>query len=208
MEATVPMWTIEQLAQAAQAALQADYWGQPNRQASDLPTPRAIRYYTMLGLLDRPVMRGRTAYYTRRHLAQLVAIKRLQAEGLPLVEIQQRLYGLTDDALEQIARLPAEATPTNGHEPTPTRRRRRFWTEPVAPIATPAPTHKPAVQTLQAISLTPHIQLVLAADAPLDPDAVEQLQRAARPLLRALAELGVLPIDSIQEGGNHEPTTE
>jgi DNA-binding transcriptional MerR regulator len=206
MEATMPMWTIEQLAQAAQAALQADYWGQPNRQASDLPTPRAIRYYTMLGLLDRPVMRGRTAYYTRRHLAQLVAVKRLQAEGLPLVEIQQRLYGLTDDALEQIAQLPAEATPTNGREPTSARRRRRFWTEPLAP--TPTPVHQPAVQTLQAISLAPRVQLMLTADAPLDPDAVEQLQRAARPLLRALAELGMLPIDSIQEGGNHEPTTE
>lgn len=202
MEATAAMWTIEQLAQAAQAALQAGYWGQPNRQASELPTPRAIRYYTMLGLLDRPVMRGRTAYYTRRHLAQLVAIKRLQAEGLSLVEIQQRLYGLTDDALEQIAQLPAEAMPTNGQNIAPARRRRRFWTEPVR--AMPAPTPTPTVQTLQVVALAPGVQLTLTTDAPLDADTVEQLQRAARPLLRALAELGVLSIEPNHQGGNSQ----
>lgn len=204
MEATVPMWTIEQLVQAAQAALQVDYWGQPNRQVSDLPTPRAIRYYTMLGLLDRPVMRGRIAYYTRRHLAQLVAIKRLQAEGLSLAEIQQRLYGLTDDALEQIAQLPAELMPISERKPTPARRRCRFWATPIAP--TPMHTFKPAVRTLQAISLAPDVQLMLATDVPLDPDAVEQLQRAARPLLRVLVELGLLPIDSNEVGDNYEPT--
>lgn len=202
MEATVPMWTIEQLVQAAQAALQAGYWGQPNRQARDLPTPRAVRYYTTLGLIDRPIMRGRTAYYTRRHLAQLVAIKRLQAEGLSLVEIQQRLYGLTDDALKQIAQLPNEAAPTNGQSNILARRRRRFWAEP--PHPTPAPTSMPLVQTMQAISLAPGVQLLLLTDAPVDSDAAEQLQRAARPLLRALTELGLLSIDSSTEGGHNE----
>jgi DNA-binding transcriptional MerR regulator len=106
METTQSMWTIEELTREAERVLRQDYWGQPSGQAAELPNLRTVRYYTTLGLLDRPVMRGRVAYYTRRHLAQLVAIKRLQAEGLTLAEVQQRLYGLPDDALERIARLP------------------------------------------------------------------------------------------------------
>ncbi|GBC92372.1 hypothetical protein HRbin15_00840 [bacterium HR15] len=187
MEATQAMWTIEELAQLAQEALRVDYWGQPSRQARDLPSPRAIRYYTMLGLLDRPIMRGRVAYYTQRHLAQLVAIKRLQAEGLPLVEIQQRLYGLTDDALEQIARLPATLNGGNGQ--TTHSRRRRFWeVTPPMPEALPK---QPAVQTWQVMALAPRVQLHLAVETLLDAEAVRQIEHAARPLLRLLSEIGL-----------------
>src|SRR5690606_12237627 len=51
-----------------------------------------------IGLLDRPVaMRGRTALYTRRHLAQVVAIKRMQSAGHSLADIQ-RMWSTLDDA--------------------------------------------------------------------------------------------------------------
>lgn len=187
MEAAQAMWTIEELAHLAQEALRTDYWGQPSRQARDLPSVRAIRYYTMLGLIDRPIMRGRVAYYTRKHLAQLVAIKRLQAEGLPLVEIQQRLYGLTDDALEQIARMPGALNGGNGQ--TAGGRRRRFWAvSPPIPDEMPKP---PAVQTWQVMELAPQVQLHLAIETPLDAEAVRQIERAARPLLRLLSEMNI-----------------
>ena len=39
-------------------------------------------------------MRGRTALYGLRHLLQLVAIKRLQAKGYTLEQVQQALEGL------------------------------------------------------------------------------------------------------------------
>lgn len=190
METTQSMWTIEELTRVAERVLRQDYWGQPSGQAAELPNLRTVRYYTTLGLLDRPVMRGRIAYYTRRHLAQLVAIKRLQAEGLTLAQVQQRLYGLPDDALERIARLPESLeTPDAPTPPAPVRRRRRFWTEPPAPPTAPEATR---VQTWQVILLAPGVELSLRLDEPLDADAAVQLQRAARPLLRALSELGVV----------------
>ncbi len=75
----------------------------------DVPDTRTIRYYTTLGLLDRPAeMRGRTAFYDRTHVLQLVAIKRLQAENLTLSDIQSRLTGLPPKSLAKIANLPAE----------------------------------------------------------------------------------------------------
>src|SRR5947209_12602051 len=102
------LWTIEELGARLAAALSLDSPGQANGRVREVPDLRTIRYYTTLGLIDRPAdMRGRTALYGRRHLMQLVAIKRLQARGQSLVEIHQQLVGLTDPALSRLARLPA-----------------------------------------------------------------------------------------------------
>src|SRR3982751_928834 len=98
------LWTIEELGGRIVEALADGYRGVPSGRVRDVPDLRTIRYYTTLGLLDRAAaMRGRTALYGRRHLLQLVAIKRLQASGLSLAEIQERLIGLSDAALRRIA---------------------------------------------------------------------------------------------------------
>jgi DNA-binding transcriptional MerR regulator len=103
-----PRWTLDELAERVDAALAVGYHGQPSGRVRDVPDRRAIRWYTTIGLIDRPVAhRGRTALYGSRHLLQLVAVKRLQARGLPLVAIQQELAGATDTDLERVARLPA-----------------------------------------------------------------------------------------------------
>jgi DNA-binding transcriptional MerR regulator len=105
-----PRWTLDELAERVDAALAVDYPGQPSGRVRDVPDRRAIRWYTTIGLVDRPAAhRGRTALYGPRHLLQLVAVKRLQAGGLPLVAIQQELAGATDTQLARVARLPAAA---------------------------------------------------------------------------------------------------
>src|ERR1700722_789699 len=94
---TEPRWTIDALGEAVTAALADGYDGPPNGRVRDVPDRRTIRYYTTLGLLDRPAeMKGRTALYGRRHLLQLVAIKQLQARGRSLAEVQQALLGQPD----------------------------------------------------------------------------------------------------------------
>ena len=111
--------------------------------------PRLIRYYTTLGLLDRPAeMRGRTAFYSRRHLLQVLTIKRLQQQGKSLEEVQQQLLGCTIDSMLEILGLgpdwgavvsklqqehqgPATtglSPPSQSELPT---RRDRFWDAPV-----------------------------------------------------------------------------
>jgi DNA-binding transcriptional MerR regulator len=100
-------WTLDELAERVDAALAVGYDGQPSRRVRNVPDRRAIRWYTTIGLIDRPAAhRGRTALYGQRHLLQLVAIKRLQARGLPLVAIQQQLAGATNRHLAGVARLP------------------------------------------------------------------------------------------------------
>src|SRR5437660_12648026 len=105
---TASLWTIDQLGAQVALALSVDHQGAPNRRVREVPDLRTIRYYTTLGLLDRPAeMRGRTALYGQRHLLQLVVIKRLQGRGLTLAEIQRQLVGLTNQALGKLAKLPA-----------------------------------------------------------------------------------------------------
>ena len=101
-------WRIQQLQAVAGKALDAGkYDGPQSKRVRAVPDARTIRYYTTIGLIDRPAeMRGRTAYYDRRHALQLVCIKRLQADGLSLAEVQRQLTGVTTRKLEAIAGLP------------------------------------------------------------------------------------------------------
>lgn len=75
---------------------------QQDGRVSSVPDSRTVRYYTTLGLLDRPYMEGREARYGRRHILQLLAIKALQGNQIPLSDIQARLYGKTERELESL----------------------------------------------------------------------------------------------------------
>src|ERR1700675_4503305 len=106
--ASEPLWTIDELGAMVALALSVDYSGQANGRVRDVPDRRTIRYYTTLGIIDRPAeMRGRTAFYGRGDLLQLVAIKKLQARGQSLSEVQRALAGQTDKVLAQVAGIDA-----------------------------------------------------------------------------------------------------
>lgn len=202
-------WTIDQLAERVDAALSVGYPGQTSGRVRQVPDRRAIRYYTTLGLLDRPAaMRGRVAVYGQRHLLQLVAIKRLQAEGLSLAEVQARLAGATDARLREVARLPAAAA-----APAPLARARvaaarpagdgpvaaraRFWGQrPAAPAPAPATTPAPPA-IVQGVRLSEGATLLVEGGRPLDDEDLRAILAAAAPLLAALRDRGLL------EGRDH-----
>ncbi|WP_328989008.1 helix-turn-helix domain-containing protein [Kribbella sp. NBC_01245] len=132
MAGTEELWTLDQLTELVGTALAVDYPGQVNGRVRAVPDRRAIRWYSTIGLVDRPAeMRGRTALYGRRHLLQLVAIKRLQSQGRALAEIQAELAGATDRTLSTIAALPTAPSAAAGL-PTPTPR----------PATAPAPARE------------------------------------------------------------------
>ncbi|WP_412516065.1 MerR family transcriptional regulator [Actinomadura madurae] len=106
-------WTIGELAEDAAAALAADGSAQVSGRVRDLPNERLIRWYTTIGLVDPPLgRRGRTSLYGPRHLLQLVAVKRRQAAGRSIAEIQLELAGAPNATLAQIAALPTPLAPT------------------------------------------------------------------------------------------------
>lgn len=171
-------YRLDELATRAAAVLSAAGTEAPSARVTPRPDPRMLRYYTTLGLLDRPLeVRGRTAYYGRRHLLQVVAIKRLQAAGASLADVQGRLAGASTAELERIADLPADdaarATVAAAAPPAP---RRQFWRQAPETPAGPA-----------AIRLAPGVTLVLDAARPLSPDDHEAVRAAAAPLVDHLS---------------------
>jgi DNA-binding transcriptional MerR regulator len=113
-------WTLSDL--VAEAATRLEALPPPkNGQVRAVPDERTIRYYATIGLLDRPAaMRGRTALYGRRHLAQVVAIKRMQSTGKSLAEIQALWPTLDEVTLSRMSGMqlvPGKAKGT----------RKEFW---------------------------------------------------------------------------------
>ncbi|HEV3165058.1 MAG TPA: MerR family transcriptional regulator [Isosphaeraceae bacterium] len=206
-----PHWTIDELGKRTADALAVDYEGPPNDRVREIPDRRTIRYYTTLGLIDRPAaMRGRTALYGRRHLLQLVAIKRLQAKGLSLAEVQGHLLGMTDGALAKVARLPeriehaaSSLAPKARSEPetvSSAMRSERFWRAEPAPVlsevrdgrkraeAGSSALANPAFQALplQGISLLPGATLLLASGRTFNREDLEAIRKTAGPLIELL----------------------
>jgi hypothetical protein len=102
---------IDELARQAGRRLEELGIAQANGQVTARPDIRTLRWYTTVGLLDRPAeRRGRRAFYGPHHVAQVVAVKRLQAEGVSLTDIATRLAGLSTAALVAIAHDPAPLT--------------------------------------------------------------------------------------------------
>ena len=207
-------WTLQDLVE--EVALQLAALPVPrNGQVRAVPDDRTIRYYATIGLLDKPIeMRGRTAFYGKKHIAQIVAIKRLQAMGRSLAEIQQ-LWPTLDDAT--LARM--SGVPFIGADPMAPR---TFWksdelsdvrvvSAPAGPAAvtTPAlhvaaggaPTVGVVVPATGApvrearVELAPHITLALSGidERTVSLADVRALREAAAPLLAELASRRLAP---------------
>jgi DNA-binding transcriptional MerR regulator len=187
---TAPLWTIDELGAQVALALSVDYEGPQDSRAREVPDRRTIRYYTTLGLIDRPAeMRGRTALYGRRHLVQLVAIKRLQARGHSLAEVQQQLLGLSDAALVRLAQVPDLdnlSARAGSSEPAP-ERGEPFWaTIPGPGPDTQSDQEAPAGLPWQGLPLGEQVLLLFEPSRTVDETDVAALQAAAAPLLKLL----------------------
>ncbi|MHB1559516.1 MAG: MerR family transcriptional regulator [Isosphaeraceae bacterium] len=181
-------------------ALARGYYGAASGRVRDVPDRRTIRYYTTLGLVDRPAeMRGRTALYGRRHLLQLVAIKKLQASGRTLVEVQERLAGRTDAELANIGETVPEgmagsAASASTSESTSPHLARAFWKE--APEAEQTEVEPPSSEADAArtglaglwigLPLREGVTLLLAPTRTIEARDVAAIEAAAGPLLRVL----------------------
>jgi DNA-binding transcriptional MerR regulator len=60
-------------------------------------TPRTVRYYIAEGLVDRPEGKKRGSHYLRRHLEQLLVIRRWTDAGLSLERVRELMAGAPED---------------------------------------------------------------------------------------------------------------
>jgi DNA-binding transcriptional MerR regulator len=218
-------WTLDELVRRVAAALAGPaYPGAPNGRIRDVPDRRAVRWYTTIGLVDPPAARqGRTALYGPRHLLQIVAVKRRQAEGRSLANIQAELAGATDKTLRLVATVPdqliatqqepewvsepdAAATAEQPQAKTPrAERKNRFWAElpnPDAAVSSPHTADRGGADSVTVLAGVPLpggalILLPRRPDPPKNPEAdtISAIQAAARPLLDLLADRGLLALE-------------
>jgi DNA-binding transcriptional MerR regulator len=191
------LWTLQELVAEVStriAALPAPR----NGQVRAIPDDRTIRYYATIGLLDRPsAMRGRTALYGPRHVAQVVAIKRLQAMGRSLSEIQTLWPTLDTHTLARMSGVELDASP---HAPA----RAEFWkraprsqdelgaTVVAGGVVQGAP---PAAVELR-LELAPNVILSLSVvddSIAISPADVRAIRVAAAPLVAELASRRITP---------------
>jgi DNA-binding transcriptional MerR regulator len=220
------LWKIDELPQLVRTALQTvGCDAQQSGRVRGVPDRRTIRYYTTLGLLDKPVeMRGRTAFYGRRHVLQLVAIKKLQAHGLPLLKVQETLAGADERKLARWAGLPkgfwdtvpasAEPTPPSPDElldPSDKEERRprakragtQFWaaSPKVTPPAKQQSTEdsEPSDSLRTAVHLTVGLGITLVVEGAdsrqVDKGTMAELTPAIEDLLAALRRAGLITTD-------------
>jgi DNA-binding transcriptional MerR regulator len=203
------LWTLDELVRLVGHALSVDYDGAPSARVRHLPDRRLVRWYVTKGLVDRPAAtNGRNALYGRRHLLQLVAIKRQQAQGHSLAEIQGKLAGATDTALERLARVESgpsgAASDTTAISSASDQQRPRFWIDrPAKPRppqqnqpppderqarqaeTQPTVNDQPPTWPLRAIELAAGVTLLVdpARTLEAEPDAVRSAAQGLLDLL-------------------------
>lgn len=76
---------------------------QDRASVAEVPDERIVRYYSAEGLISSPEGRqGTAAVYGYVHLLQLLVIKRLQADHLPIRKIKELVEGKTASELEKL----------------------------------------------------------------------------------------------------------
>jgi hypothetical protein len=192
------VWTMDELVERVRRALAAEYPGAPNGRVRDVPDRRVIRWYTSTGMVDRPLgMRGRTALYGPRHLLQIVAVKRRQAQGRSLAQIQAELTGAGEAELRELARVPEKLLVADGlaADPPDGPARTRFWAAPVRTevAESRSPAESVGGVALGGVALGGGAILVLPG-VPTADDR-DAIAAAAGPLLDLLADRGLLRVD-------------
>lgn len=163
-------FTLKDLVTQANGALERA--GQPasDGRVTERLDARTVRYYSTLGLVPKPHRyEGRQARYSRVHLIHLLVIKKLQAQGLTLSQVQRWLSGRSEEELRTLvdanATLPsadlAEAPRQAAHSPP----KLMLPEEPI--------------RKLHAFQLAPGVELLLDPASIRNPGQVAHRLRAA-----------------------------
>jgi DNA-binding transcriptional MerR regulator len=95
-----------ELADAAAQLVDELVPAQERGSVTELPDERTVRYYLAEGLISSaPEKQGTASLYGYRHLLQLLVIKRLQADYVPIRKIRELIENQTEAELEELLGL-------------------------------------------------------------------------------------------------------
>ena len=186
--------TLDDLAALANTLLPQYLPLDRSSRTQDEVNPRLIRHYTTQGLLDQPLKEGREARYTRRHLLQLLSLRRLMTGGHSAQALQSLLSSQSDPELEAllIGELRLQVQIGNPALDYLATLKENQGSPPLlvqmasAPLPRLAPSTSPARYT--RLVLAPGLELHVSREARLPKTPAEQ-DALARQLIAALTTL-------------------
>jgi DNA-binding transcriptional MerR regulator len=94
---------VAELAGEAARILSESGLAQQRGTVSEVPDERTIRYYLTEGLISpAEEKQGTASVFSHRHLLQLLVVKKLQSEHLPIRKIRELVAGRTEQELERL----------------------------------------------------------------------------------------------------------
>ncbi|HEX8128275.1 MAG TPA: MerR family transcriptional regulator [Pyrinomonadaceae bacterium] len=172
---------------------------------SEKPDERTLRYYLAEGLISPArEKQGTASVFGHLHLLQLLVVKKLQSEHLPIRKIKELVGGRTERELERLLGLDAKAGAKNeahsyldkllttATSPSAASPRNQRSASPAADMARPAPNLTPAKQsapsgqaTWARVEIEPGLELHVRGDyAP--PSETKGVRRLTRLILSAI----------------------
>ena len=171
---------------------------QERASVTEVPDERMVRYYTTEGLISPPEARqGPSAVYGYNHLLQLLVIKRLQADHLPIRKIKELVEGKTERELEQLLDVKHARHERDGPKNAATVYLESLLHKPQPRPATLEDLASPAASTGQAsawarVEVEPGLELHFRQDYRL-PETAKDRQRLARRMLNEIESHGQGP---------------
>ena len=170
---------------------------------SEVPDERTVRYYMTEGLISPPEgKQGASSVYGYLHLLQLLAVKRLQADHLPIRKIKELVEGKSESALERLLDLDArrgeerEGPKNQAVEYLESLLRSSKSRAPDAPALPQAPlplvSSNGTSSAWRRVEIEPGLEVHVREDYRL-PTEVRDRQRLARIILNEIEERGQRP---------------
>lgn len=199
---------VAELANEAAKILAESGLAQERGTVSDVPDERTIRYYLTEGLVSPAEdKQGTASVFGYRHLLQLLAVKKLQAEHLPIRKIRElvenrevrdleRLLGLEggttskNEALSYLEKLLTKPAQASQASPTRTLNFSGSVSPSVAPSA-PSPQFSQGSSTgaWERIEIEPGLELHVQSSYQPPPDA-RGLRRLTQVIMRLIESRG------------------
>lgn len=138
---------------------------------TSVPDERTIRYYMAEGLVQTPEERqGTASVFGYINLLQLLTVKKLQAEHLPIRKIRELVAGKSEQELETLLGIGSTAAKKSRDTeakrylesllaPTPARA-----AAPVTEVAAPPPQQTDQSQSWQRVEIEPGLELHIRSD--------------------------------------------
>jgi DNA-binding transcriptional MerR regulator len=175
---------------------------QERASVTEVPDERMVRYYSTEGLISPPEARqGPSAVYGYNHLLQLLVIKRLQADHLPIRKIKELVEGKTERELEQLLDVKHVRHERDGPKNAATVYLESLLHKPQARLATrpreveerrAAAAPSGQANAWARVEVEPGLELHIRQDYRL-PEAAKDRQRLARRMLNEIESHGQGP---------------